>query len=242
LELFTGELGDRSGPQWHVPPLRYADAPESWQVHFRGRLLSFPTLEPFLDLERGLAAGHLATAAVALGFQPCDGAVHGGSLPVFGRVTGVVVVGARRFAVDTIGLHGDGATPPTRELPSLRLLLPGTRAGHIAMGSHHGRAERGTFTFALAGYAYTSDGDRPVSGSATLALDTYAGTLAADVGGAAIQGTVERLIPIRRPGKPGRVLRTTYGLVRTVGAAPGWIELTTEHVIAPPAAATRPGA
>ena len=56
LALFTGEVTDRM-VTWAVPPLAIHDlGAGSMRIMYEGPLVGFPTLTPFLDLERGLAA------------------------------------------------------------------------------------------------------------------------------------------------------------------------------------------
>ena len=236
VTLFTGELGDRTGPRWHIPPLRYEEDGTRWRLHFRGDVLTFGSLEPFLDLENGLADGRLMDADVALEFRARNGAIRAGesspSRVAFGDLTGRVKVGDRASSIQTIALRTDGAGAPTRGLPALRVVLPQTAFGSVALASLSGDVHNGELRFALAGHADIGPHREDVTGTAMLRIEGPVATLVARVGTRELVGRVERLIPIRRPGRPGMILHTTYGLCH-LGApdGTGWLELATEHEI-----------
>ena len=90
LLLFTGERtgGERTG---QVGSLSF-DATDGGRHHVRyeGPLLRFPDTTPFLDLETGLARATLASARLALEFEPA----HGGACP-FGSLAGHLTVDGR---------------------------------------------------------------------------------------------------------------------------------------------------
>jgi len=236
VTLFTGELGDRTGPRWHVPPLRYDDDGDRWHLRYEGDVLSFGSLEPFLDLENGLADGRLMAATVALEF-----CARGSSEPraepgphglTFGDLTGTVRLGDRTMAIRTVALRTDGGGAATRGLPTLRLVAPQSPFGALALASLSGVVHAGELQFELAGHVEHGGEREELTGTAAVRVGDDSGTLAVQVGTRELVGRVERLIPIRRPGGPGKILHTTYGLCY-FGSPPntGWIELVTEHAI-----------
>ncbi len=237
VTLFTGELGDRTGPRWHVPPLRYDDDGDRWSLRYRGAVLSFGSLEPFLDLENGLADGRLVDADVELEFRAraiANADAQDARNPLtFGDLTGHVTLADRSIGIETVGLRTDGGGAPTRGLPSLRLVFPQASFGALALASLSGVVDAGELRFALAGHAEREGRREAITGTAVVQLGTEAATLVARVGARELIGRVERLIPIRRPGRPGMILHTTYGLCQLAETpvATGWIELVTEHAI-----------
>ena len=116
LLLFTGErVGPDSGEG--VGPLVLRAGPQGTSVRFRAPLLEFPDSTPFLDLEAGLARGHLVEAEVSLDYAPhamlgADG---------FGRVTGRVVLDGTEF--DIAGLGSAGGSFAEGPWPRLRVAL-----------------------------------------------------------------------------------------------------------------------
>jgi hypothetical protein len=241
LALFTGELAHRDARDGHVPPLQYSPTGDgAWRVHFAGSLLSFPSLTPFLDLERGLARGDLLTASVDLRFRPfhppeardgCDGA--------FGALTGVVCLGGAPRAVDSVALFSAVGVHTASTYPSLRVVLPATSLGHLVLSSDSAAAVAAEdnvgpdLAFAVTGRACRTHEHTTMTGTATLALDDGGAArtvlLRASDGRWRATGTVDRLIPVRRPGRAGRVVHTTYARCRFADAPPGWLELSTEH-------------
>ena len=240
LALFTGELAARGDGAWHVPPLRYEGGGDgAWQLAFRGPLLSFPTLTPFLDLENGLARGRLIEGAVALAFEPLH--APGAAPPCagrFGRVRGRVALDGWTRAIDDVAVLGAAALAGARRLPSLRVTLPDSAHGHLALASSAAEPAGTGTRFTLAGHACAPD-HVTVGGTAHVVLGREDGSVAltlATPGAPAtrLEATLDRVIPIRRPGRAGTVIRTAYARCRIAGRTAGWIELTTEHPLASP--------
>jgi len=113
LLLFTGDRVGRDGGEG-VGPLELRTGPHGTSVRFRAPLLEFPDNTPFLDLETGLARGHLVDADVALDYTPH--AVLGGD--GFGDVTGRIVLDGVVHDIAGLGCTGgsfaDGPWPRVR--------------------------------------------------------------------------------------------------------------------------------
>ena len=237
LALFTGELARRGGTDLCVPCLTFASGDEVIDVRYDGALLSFPMLTPFNDLEHGLAAGTLVDGAIDLRFV----AGHAGDLAGgarFGIVEGTIRLGAERHRVRAHA-HALGASPAThRGHPSARVTFPGTAWGDLDLRStapgdaRPSSVDRRAFRFALAGVAWRENGSRPVRGDGEIILGASSPLrlhLDDDGERRVLEGTLTRLIPVRRPGAAGAVLETVYALCRFAGAPPGWVEVTMEH-------------
>jgi hypothetical protein len=247
LALFTGELAERGTRALCVPALRIeVRAHHAFDVRFTGPLLAFPMLTPFADLEHGLAAGELREARIELRFTPANPVAEvpeGGAR--FGVVTGVVRIGRARHRIRAPAHASEGLGSPQRH-PSARLVLPGTALGDLDLRSTHVRvvASDGpaphtraeAFHIESTGLAWRDGGTAPVSAVAELRLGARAAAhIRVESGGGHIhvlEGTLERLIPVRRPGAPGTVVETLFALYRTSAAAAGWLELTVEHAAA----------
>jgi hypothetical protein len=118
LFLFTGEpVGPRRVDG--VGPLTLRPGPQGTAVRFAGPLLEFPDSTPFLDLEAGLARGHLVDAEVALDYAP-DAALGNDG---FGRVAGRVVLAGTTHDIAGLGSAGGSFTegPWPRVRVALRL-------------------------------------------------------------------------------------------------------------------------
>jgi len=101
LLLFTGErVGNDSGER--VGPLALTAGAQGTSVRFQAPLLEFPDCTPFLDLESGLARGHLVDADVSLDYAPHAALGADG----FGRVTGRVVLDGTAFDITGLGSAG----------------------------------------------------------------------------------------------------------------------------------------
>jgi hypothetical protein len=244
LALFTGELAERHTHTLHVPALRVDVRDQhAFDVRFTGPLLAFPMLTPFLDLERGLAAGNLRDARVHLRFAPANPLAD---LPAgaarFGTVAGVVRLGGTRHRVRARAWASAGLAPPQRH-PSARLVLPGTALGDLelcstAAGDSPSEESRksaltAVFHFALTGTAWSDTRSTPVRGVADVHLGESASVRVRvqAPGGEShlLAGRLDRLIPVRRPGSSGSVVETVYALCRLAAAPTGWLELTVEH-------------
>jgi hypothetical protein len=116
LFLFTGEQVGRDRGDG-IGPLAVRAGPEKSTVRFRGPLLEFPDSTPFLDLEAGLARGHLVDADVALDYAP-HGALRADG---FGEVTGRVVLDGTPF--DIAGLGSTGGAFAEGPWPRVRVAL-----------------------------------------------------------------------------------------------------------------------
>ncbi len=152
LLLFTGEPVGRDRRDG-VGPLVLRAGPAGTSVRFRGPLLEFPDSTPFLDLEAGLARGHLVDADVALDYAP-----HGElRADGFGEVTGRVVLDGTPFEIAGLGSTGgsfaEGPWPRVRVAlrlgadSALRATLAvrdGTAAGVLVRGSERIEVAAGT--------------------------------------------------------------------------------------------------
>jgi len=116
LLLFTGERAG-AAPGDGIRPLVLHTGPRGASVRFRGPLLHFPDSTPFLDLETGLARGHLVDADVALDYTP-HAALGGDG---FGDVTGHVVLDG--IAHDITGLGSTGGSFAEGPWPRVRVAL-----------------------------------------------------------------------------------------------------------------------
>jgi hypothetical protein len=116
LFLFTGEQAGRDRADG-VGPLTLRAGPGGSSIRFRGPLLEFPDSTPFLDLEAGLARGHLVDADVSLDYAP-----HGALGPDgFGGVSGRVVLDGT--AHDIAGLGSAGGSFAEGPWPRVRVAL-----------------------------------------------------------------------------------------------------------------------
>jgi hypothetical protein len=101
LLLFTGERAG-AGAGDGLGPLVLRSGPRGASIRFRGPLLQFPDCTPFLDLETGLARGHLVDADVALDYAP-HAALGGDG---FGDVTGRVSLDGVPHDITGVGSTG----------------------------------------------------------------------------------------------------------------------------------------
>ena len=232
LALFTGELS-AAKPPWCVPPLVFRErGADRLEVRFQGALLDFPTLTPFLDLERGLSVGALVEADVALVFDLAASRADGDER--FGDVRGDVVVGGVRHAVASRGVLSGAERFAAPRLPWLRITLPDGPWGPVTFAPVSDEplvaAERGR----LAGRLVGRDArDTLLHAACDVRWSRAAGTVELAVGpdGATpLAGRLERLIPVRRPGRDGAVIEGTYAIVRFATGDVGWAEIA---VVAP---------
>jgi hypothetical protein len=237
LALFTGELSDASRP-WCIPPLELCRlASGAVELRFDGAVVEFPVLTPFLDLERGLADGRLLEARVALTFTPDDDRQRSDDRDErFGDVRGAIDIGDAHHDVATRGVLTDVARLTVPRLPWLRLTLPGGPFGAITLTADPEEPlvvrERGQLTGTLVG----RDGRTgTLRGACEVHWSSTAGTIALALAidgqaAAPLAGHLERLIPVRRPGRDGAVIEATYAVVRFATGDVGWAEIA---VIAP---------
>ncbi len=235
LALFTGEVADPA-ERWCIPPLAYRELAEGGlRVTYDGPMVRFPTLLPFLDLERGLADGELGEAFVDVTFRPdCDDD-EGADDARFGWAEGEVTIGGepRRIAARAMASAAD----PLRSssLPGLRVVLMTAPWGPLALRDdpREALAQSGAtrLTGALLGRPRTEDGRSTIRALATVVIGADRGTLELDATetlGPAFRmiAVLDRLVPVRRPGRDQTVIETTYAVIRVDGHPIGWVEVT----------------
>lgn len=234
LILFTGEL---SHPDDHasVPPLAITPvADDMFRVTYYGPLMRFPVLTPFLDLERGLAAGTLVEGRIDLVFTADRGGVRG-----FGHVQGDVEIDGHRQAIDVRGATTHRAqTFMAQQFPHCRLTLPEGPWGPSSWSRDRERplvvGADGSVTGALRGEVASVDGVRTTHADIEIVRTTTGDTLRLRIdddaaGPTTVVASVERAIPVRRPGRDGAVVETTFALVRAQGRYLGWFEMSIER-------------
>jgi hypothetical protein len=117
-------------------------------------------------------------------------------------------------------------------LPSCRVTLPDSPWGTVALATHAEvplTHDEGRWTGTLHGTTWSAEGGVATSAGAELrfAADSNRLALVGDARrGTPLHASLERLIPIRRPGREGTVVETTFALVRVRGACAGWVELS----------------
>jgi hypothetical protein len=253
LALFTGELACRHDGELVVPTLAYRDdGLGTFRVSYDGPLLLFPLLTPFLDLESGLAGGELVQGGVTIDFAP-DRDAGTPANDVFGALTGTIAIGGIERTIRTLARATTRSFGLAPSYPHLRLVLPSTPLGSLALTSTAVAARdvavevggdlpgRGPLVFALAGTSSRPPRGSAVTARCTLELAASGGAVdlaVTDGDGlrARIEGRLERVIPVRRPGRAGSVIETRYALCRLAATPPGWLELSVE--LAAPAAAS----
>jgi len=242
LSLFTGELSDPS-LRWTIPPLTFtAGVNGDARVAYEGPLVGFRTLTPFVDLEQGLVGGTLIEGSVDLTFRADPSGDAIGSEECFGEVRGTVVVDGRSyFFVSARGgaTNSEGWVP--QRLPSCRITLPTSPWGSLALGVDPAEVpvwrDGCRLTGALVGTASTHGGCAVVRASCELQISSCEGSLVLEVGSGRperLTGSLERLIPVRRPGRGGTVVETTFALVRVGGVCTGWVEVTVGREVSAP--------
>jgi hypothetical protein len=187
--------------------------------------LRFPMLTPFLDLERGLASGEMVEGSVDLIFVGEHGAVPG-----FGEVRGTVEVDGRpeTFAVRGVATNRS-ATFAAQRFPSCRITLPEWPDGPSSWSADCDEPllslPDGSLRGALIGEVSSARGVA-VRADVALHLTGGGGTFEMACRGPRplppLHATLERPIPVRRPGRHGAVVETTFALVRTAGRHLGW--------------------
>jgi hypothetical protein len=230
LALFTGELAV-SGEPWRVPPLTIAvGSSGDMRVTFEGPMIGFPFHGPFVDLERGLAGGTLLEGRLDVTFRSDGGDEAAHADETFGEVRGELVIDGSATRVLTRGVAVTSLASDARRLPSCRVTLPTSPWGTVAfvteaddplradgarwIGTLHGAA-----TSRAAGSVLRVAGNLSfVDGEPSLALR--------ESDGRTLEGTLERLLPVRRPGREGTVVETTFALLRIAGALVGWLEVS----------------
>lgn len=235
LALFTGELGDPT-VAWTIPPLTFEPlAGGGARVAYEGPLVGFPTLTPFLDLERGLAGGTLIEARVDLTFAADQSGYVSGSEECFGDVRGKICLDGRAHAIATRGVASNSGVLAPRPLPDCRITLPISPLGALLLDVDPAQPlvhrDRRRLVGALVGTAWAGAKSAAVRASCDLQMTASAGSIALEVisgdgRSERLIGVLDRLIPIRRPGREGTVIETTFALVRIGGSRLGWVEVT----------------
>jgi len=211
-------------------------------------MLEFPALTPFLDLEDGLARGALIEASLAVRFAPeraaaeCaagDQREHASPRARFGTLRGTLALDGARHDIATVACASSGGLAGgSGRVPALRLTLPETPLGRCDLVSSAAEAQAvgmraptdEAFVFTIAG---TTSNGTPLAGRCDLTIGARSGSMRLTVTGSAgayeVTGVLERVIPVRRPGRAGSVIETRYALCRCPMLAPGWIELSVER-------------
>lgn len=230
LALFTGELAV-SGEPWRVPPLAIAVASSGeMRVTFEGPMVGFSFHGPFVDLERGLAGGTLLEGRLDVTFRsdPEHGAANADE--TFGEVRGELVIDGRRTLVLTRGVAVTTLPAAARRLPSCRVTLPTSPWGTVALATEADdplRADGARWIGTLRGVATALDAGSVLRVAGDLSFADAERSLALrEAGGRILEGTLERLLPVRRPGREGTVVETTFALLRNGGTLVGWLEVS----------------
>ncbi len=231
LALFTGELSSPEEP-WRVPPLSIeADATGRLRLTFEGPIMTFPSHTPFLDLERGLAGGTVTEGWFDVTFRPARDGLGGDASNAFGDVQGKMMVDGISMPVATRGVGTTAVAPGARRFPSCRVTLPTSSWGTVALATDPDEplyGDGGEWRGVLTGHATIFAADRRTRADAALRLGDGEGALTLyGSDGSVLAGRLERLIPVRRPGREGTVVETTFALVRVAGTCVGWLEVTT---------------
>ncbi|TMA64355.1 MAG: hypothetical protein E6J68_10355 [Deltaproteobacteria bacterium] len=123
LLLFTGE---RAGG------LAVATTgPGAVSLCYAGPLLRFPDTRPFLDLERGLAAGRIVDAEVRMTFTPAHAGSEAGE---FGSVAGTVALDGRHVELSATAFAEDDERPGPWPRLRAALQLDRTTALSLTLG------------------------------------------------------------------------------------------------------------
>lgn len=240
LALFTGELVD-GARAWTIPPLECECGPTGVdRVRYAGPVVAFPRHTPFVDLEHGLADGHVVEARLDVRFarDPVD--APSGNAPCFGDVTGELVIDERRYVLATRGAATHADAPVRPVFPDCRVTLPLLPLGGVRLArGPRATAEDGRdgMSAVLVGSIRRDGVDLPIAADVEVRLARNCGSVTIACRGpdgwsARWDGNLERVIPVRRPGPAGSVVETTFALVRVDGRAVGWLE--TSVVAAPP--------
>ena len=142
-----------------------------------------------------------------------------------------LILAITRIAVATRGVGTTVVAPGARRFPSCRVTLPTSPWGSVALATELDDALRGDgaeWQGTLAGHVTSLDGSSATRVDVVVRLDDGRGSLALyATSGPVLEGRLERLMPVRRPGREGTVVQTTFALVRVAGTCIGWLELTT---------------
>jgi hypothetical protein len=230
LALFTGELA-APGEPWRVPPLAIAmGSSREMRVTFDGPMVGFPFHGPFVDLERGLAGGTLLEGRLDVTFRSDPGHEAANGDETFGEVRGELVIDGRRTPVLTRGAAVTALASAVRRLPSCRVTLPTSPWGTVALVTEPEdplRADGARWIGTLHGAAASLDARSRLRVAGDLSFVEAERSMALRASyGRALHGTLERLLPVRRPGREGTVVETTFALLRIAGTCVGWVEVS----------------
>ena len=228
LGLFTGELVpvDRA---WSVPPLGCVSQPDgSMRITYEGPLVRFRSHTPFLDLEHGLAGGVLVEAALDVVFEPLPGAAPGESVRL-GGVRGELVVDGNRRRVWTRGVAT--MVEPEARYTGVRgrIALPDAPTGALllTMKSLQPAGAPHQHEAVLTGRLWTDEESVPTTATATITLASDPTLiLESHEPDLRLRASLERIMPVLRPGPGGTVVETTYAMVRAGERSIGWLEMS----------------
>jgi hypothetical protein len=219
LALFTGEEGTASDEPLRCSGLRWRrTADDEVRIDFSGPCLTFPRIDPFLDLEAGLADALLAELEAHFVWRPLPGASPSGSGAVrLGRIEGRIRYDGESSMIAAPAALQDGLaareTTPWHERRALRVPLAGdayasiasrTRDDEILEGEivRGGRAER-----ILSGRIAVHNSADP------LVPEAWRIEAVSRTARLRVLGHVTHAIPVVRPAPDGKIL-TLFGLAR----------------------------
>ena len=118
--------------------------------------------------------------------------------------------------------------------------MPGTPRGDLDLRSHTVTEVAGdparpfatAFRFEIDGTAWSGPQSTPLRGVADVHLRDATIRIRIDgegQGAADLDATLDRPIPVRRPGPAGTVIETVFALCRIPNAPTGWLELTVDR-------------
>ena len=142
------------------------------------------------------------------------------------------MVGGVRHAIATRGVLTAIERLSVPRLPALRLTLPASPWGPLTFTADPEQPLVARGRGRLAGALVACDAQASVlRAGCELAWSRAAGTIELAIARDGDQlrplaGQLERLIPVRRPGRDGSVIEGTYALVRFVTGEVGWAEIT----------------
>jgi hypothetical protein len=179
----------------------------------------------------------LVEGRVDLVFTADRGGVRG-----FGVVRGDIEVDGRRQAISVRGATTHRAqTFMAQQFPHCRLTLPEGPWGPSSWSRDRERplvaGADGSVTGTLRGEVASVDGVRTMCAEIEIVRTTAGDTLRMWIDDDStprrtIVAGVERAIPVRRPGRDGAVVETTFALVRVQERYVGWFEISVERAAA----------
>ncbi len=231
LSLFTGELADPA-VEWAVPPLFYEETTGMWRFTYEGPLVTFSSHTPFLDLERGLAGGAVVEGGLDLLFAPDRKSASVEGDECFGDVRGEVHLAGRRHRIEARGLATRTEAPARSQFPHCRVTLVIGPSMSCTLTTRPGDTTEwanGRLRATLVGTVYGGDEAVAVEVAGEVRIGVDAGSFVLDgLSGwpSCLEGSLERLLPVRRPGPLELVIETTFALMRIDGRSVGWLEVT----------------